>query len=122
MEIHGSTSDAAQCNLFQLLYVAFPVAGGRQNDLRQILFEDRNLLGREGEPTAAIFQIMESMHSPSGAPHSGNQRPIYSVLSLDDRVVFVAGKKSFRRRIGKSALRGKTRTHHPAVARVNSKS
>ena len=31
-------------------------------------------------------------------------------------------QKSFRRRIGKSALRGKTRTHHPAVPRVNSKS
>ena len=48
----GTTSDAAQCNLFQLLYVAFPVAGGSQNDLRQILFEDRNLIGSEGEPLA----------------------------------------------------------------------
>ena len=45
----GTTSDAAQCNLFQLLYVTFPVAGGRQNDLRQVLFQDRNLIASEGK-------------------------------------------------------------------------
>ena len=52
--------DTAQCDLLQLLYVPLPVAGGSQNDLREILFQDGNLIGVEGEPLG--FLAWEGWH------------------------------------------------------------
>ena len=46
----GTTSDAAQCNLFQLLYVAFPV----EAESLKIFLQDRNLIGSEQGAVAGM--------------------------------------------------------------------